>query len=75
MGIVANRPTGSADHTDGTAHQWSGWPGAFCLLCRQEDPVEQCLGGCTCECHIKFWQDAEEDLKRLAAKEGERECF
>lgn len=24
-------------------HRWSGWPGAWCLDCGQEDPAEQCL--------------------------------
>lgn len=21
-------------------HRWSGWPGAYCMLCGQSDPVE-----------------------------------
>ena len=31
-------------------HNWSGWPGAWCLRCGVEDPIEACLtaGGCTC---------------------------
>ena len=24
-------------------HRWSGWPGAFCLNCGVEDPLEQCI--------------------------------
>lgn len=24
-------------------HRWSGWPGAWCLDCGREDPVEQAL--------------------------------
>jgi hypothetical protein len=26
-----------------TAHRWSGWPGAWCLDCGAEDPVEVAL--------------------------------
>lgn len=24
-------------------HRWSGWPGAICLDCFQEDQLEQCI--------------------------------
>lgn len=24
-------------------HRWSGWPGALCLNCGVEDPLEQCI--------------------------------
>lgn len=24
-------------------HKWSGWPGAYCLLCGSEDPIEIAL--------------------------------
>jgi len=24
-------------------HKWSGWPGAFCLLCHAEDALESAL--------------------------------
>jgi hypothetical protein len=26
-----------------TNHRWSGWPGAWCLDCGLEDPIEQAL--------------------------------
>ena len=26
-------------------HRWSGWPGAICLYCGQEDPMELELAG------------------------------
>lgn len=42
-------------HPDGSYHRWSGWPGAFCLDCHTEDPMEICLGGCPCPCHTEFW--------------------
>lgn len=25
------------------AHRWSGWPGAFCLDCGSDDPMENAL--------------------------------
>lgn len=24
-------------------HNWSGWPGAYCLDCWKSDPVEECI--------------------------------
>lgn len=27
-------------------HRWSGWPGAWCLDCGQEDQNEACLAHC-----------------------------
>lgn len=38
-------------------HWWSGWPGAFCLKCHAEDPMESCLADCTCPCHDAFFAD------------------
>lgn len=32
--------------SDGTHHWWSGWPGAFCLGCFCEDPLEYCITAC-----------------------------
>ena len=33
-------------------HSWSGWPGAYCLNCLENDPSEQCLGlGCITTIH------------------------
>lgn len=26
-----------------TAHRWSGWPGAWCLDCGQQDEMEICI--------------------------------
>lgn len=26
------------------SHRWSGWPGAYCLDCGSEDPLENALG-------------------------------
>lgn len=28
---------------NGTTHRWSGWPGAWCLDCGREDPMEEAL--------------------------------
>ena len=27
-----------------TLHKWSGWPGAFCLKCGSDDPIENAIG-------------------------------
>ena len=29
---------------DKVKHHWSGWPGAYCLHCLREDPMEIALG-------------------------------
>lgn len=33
-------------------HRWSGWPGAYCLNCRSEDPMEDAIvcRDCTVHC-------------------------
>ncbi len=34
------------------SHRWSGWPGAVCLDCLEDDPSEICLADdCGCSCH------------------------
>jgi hypothetical protein len=41
-------------------HQWSGWPGAHCLVCFCEDPCEICLAdNCMCHCHNDLWDALE----------------
>lgn len=32
-----------AGHPENLSHNWSGWPGAFCLDCGAEDQVEICI--------------------------------
>lgn len=32
------------DSANWSTHNWSGWPGAFCLKCMIEDPAEIALG-------------------------------
>ena len=55
---------GITRHSDGTPHNWSGWPGAFCLDCRTEDPAEICLGdACECVCHAELWREYEEMMR------------
>ena len=37
-------------------HRWDGWPGAVCMNCGEEDPIEVCMVDCSkstwidCEC-------------------------
>ena len=42
-------------------HHWSGWPGAICLKCHREDPMEIALADNTYEPWSGVW--ATEDLK------------
>jgi len=56
--VLAAREKYGSDHTDGTNHtRWSGWPGAYCLDCGSEDPVEICLADCLCSCHDAFYKE------------------
>ena len=43
-----------------TSHWWSGWPGAYCMKCGDDDLMEICLGGCKCSCHDEFWSQYNE---------------
>jgi hypothetical protein len=37
-------------------HNWSGWPGAYCIICGIDDADELCLAdSCKCPCHEEFW--------------------
>jgi hypothetical protein len=46
-----------------TEHWWSGWPGAYCIKCGDEDKNEICLGtGCECKCHDEFWKQSKESI-------------
>ena len=46
-------------------HWWSGWPGALCLKCGDEDADEVCIGGaCACACHEDFWRAYEDAVRR-----------
>lgn len=41
-------------------HRWSGWPGAWCLDCGAEDPVERCAAsGHPLFCGMKACQKTE----------------
>lgn len=49
------RPCPSSNSLHGeelSSHWWSGWPGAHCMKCGDEDKREICLAdGCRCPCH------------------------
>ena len=55
--------------TEDGIHNWSGWPGAYCLRCGEADPDEDCLADCSCECHEAFWKGYEEFLRKEAENE------
>ena len=44
-------------------HWWTGWPGAMCMKCGDEDKDEVCIGGCECPCHDAFWKEYEESMR------------
>lgn len=60
VGQIGNGP----DHTDGSKHSWSGWPGAYCLGCGIEDAQEICMGGCMCGCHNEFWLKYAKEMRK-----------
>jgi len=44
-------------------HHWSGWPGAYCLHCGHDDPMEYAIGNCLYDPFTKEWasdQDKED---------------
>lgn len=44
-------------------HNYSGWPGAYCLVCGQEDPLELAL---TCnKCYLPTGPEDEDQEIRL----------
>ncbi len=61
-------------------HRWSGWPGAYCQDCFDEDSDELCVGNvCACPCHDEFWAGyaAYEEYQgsdQEYADDWEREC-
>ena len=38
-------------------HWWSGWPGAYCVKCGDDDSSEVCMAECECPCHADFWRE------------------
>lgn len=55
---VRECPSGRSLHSEPLAsHWWSGWPGAYCMKCGDEDKMEICLAGCLCHCHTAFWEE------------------
>jgi hypothetical protein len=45
-------------------HRWSGWPGARCQDCGDEDANELCLvDGCSCACHKELWESYDTYIK------------
>ena len=44
-------------------HRWSGWPGAWCLDCGDEDVLEHAMN-CG-ECHVPYGPEDEDQKTRL----------
>lgn len=51
--------------------QWTGWPGASCMVCGREDVSELCIADCQCPCHEAFWRGFEEAMKRKGDEDAE----
>ena len=51
-------------------HHWSGWPGAFCLHCGQQDLWEIAIGRGLYDPFNEKWTDTEESnvLKKIIEK-------
>ena len=49
------------------SHHWSGWPGAYCLKCGAEDPMEIALGSNHYDPDKDHWDSEEHRQQYLAA--------
>lgn len=38
-------------------HRWSGWPGAYCLKCGQEDKMEYAISTCLFDPYTETWKE------------------
>lgn len=43
--------------TPKTEHRWSGWPGAYCMVCGIEDPREACVANHPDGCQMTHCQE------------------
>jgi hypothetical protein len=53
-------------------HHWSGWPGAVCLHCFKDDPLESAIGRGLYDPFTEKWLDNDES--REMQKEVNEEC-
>lgn len=58
--------TGPMKPTTPSVHRWSGWPGAFCLNCGQEDGMELAIGSGDYDPYTEKWRspEVEADYRR-----------
>lgn len=56
----------------GMSHRWSGWPGAWCLDCGMEDPMEIALADAHYDPYTETWVSPEVEARYRA--EYPREC-
>lgn len=50
-------------------HHWSGWPGATCLHCGTDDPMEYAIGSLLYDPYLKVWATPEAEREFLANNE------
>lgn len=43
-------------------HKWSGWPGAYCLKCGADDPIEIAIGNNWYDPYTDKWDTEEHRL-------------
>jgi len=55
--------SGGAKDGEVKEHHWSGWPGAFCLDCGTEDPMEIAIATNYFDPYKGKWGDSEEAQK------------
>lgn len=52
-------------------HRWSGWPGAYCMYCGAEDPMELALADNWFEPYTEIW-DCEEH--KILVEKAQNNC-
>lgn len=55
-------------------HNWSGWPGAWCLNCGIVDGVEQSLADDCEECHLPYGPEDEDQEIKICSKHTTGKC-
>jgi hypothetical protein len=55
-------------------HRWSGWPGAFCLNCGQDDTTEAALACDDCYVPCCDEEMAADPVDRFCAEHAPTEC-
>ena len=52
-------------------HWYSGWPGAFCLHCGKDDPIELALADSNYDPYSNKWKESTKELYDFSDCKGE----